>query len=101
MTCNALVRAIRSSFYALALKQLIVKTLVGLQVVPHFISSTEQVYLFLAQKWQHLPWDETTMLNACKRQNGVALGQWLLRGPSRREVLLTSTTRATVPGLLV
>ena len=33
--------------------------------------------------------------------NGVTLGRWLLRGPSRREVLRTSTTHARVPWLLV
>ena len=36
-----------------------------------------------------------------KRQSGMTLGQWLLRGPSRREVLLTGTIHARVPKLLV
>ena len=35
------------------------------------------------------------MLPAGKRQNGVTLGRWLLRGPSRREVLLTNAIRAS------
>ena len=32
---------------------------------------------------------------AGKQQIGVTLGRWLLRGPSRREVLLTGTTNAS------
>ena len=34
------------------------------------------------------------MLNVGKQQNGMTLNRWLRRGPSRREVLLTSTTHA-------
>ena len=41
------------------------------------------------------------MLNVGKRHNDVTLGQWLLRGPGRREVLLTGTTHARVPRMLV
>ena len=36
------------------------------------------------------------MLHAGERQSGVTLDLWLLRGPSRRELLLTSTTHARV-----
>ena len=42
-----------------------------------------------------------TMLYAGKQQSGVTLGRRLLRGPSRREVLLTGTTQARVPRLPV
>ena len=42
-----------------------------------------------------------TMLNVGKRKNGVTLGRWLLRGPSRKEVLLTTTTHVRVPRPLV
>ena len=41
------------------------------------------------------------MLNVGKQQNGVTLGRLLLRGPSRRKVLLTSTTHARMPRPLV
>ena len=41
------------------------------------------------------------MLNVSKQQNGLTLGRWLLRGLSRRKVLLTSTTHAIGPRLLV
>ena len=41
------------------------------------------------------------MPNVGKQQNGVTVGRWLLRGLSRREVLLTSTTHARMPRLLV
>ena len=42
------------------------------------------------------------MLYGGKQQRGVTtLGRWLLRGPSRREVLLTGTTHPRVPRLLV
>ena len=41
------------------------------------------------------------MLNAGEQESGVTLGRWLLRGPSRREVLLTGTTHAKVSKLLV
>ena len=41
------------------------------------------------------------MLNVGKQENGLTLGRWLLRGPSRREVQLTSKTHARVPRLLV
>ena len=34
------------------------------------------------------------MLNVGRQQNGATLGRWLLRGPSCREVLLTSTPHA-------
>ena len=41
------------------------------------------------------------MLHAGKRQSGATLGRWLLRGPSCREVLLTSTIHEIVPRPLV
>ena len=41
------------------------------------------------------------MLYAGKQPSGVTLGRLLLRGPSRSEVLLTGTTHARVPRLLV
>ena len=47
------------------------------------------------------PYLRPTMLYAGNHHSSMTLGLWLLRGPSRREVLLTSTTHARMPRLLV
>ena len=39
----------------------------------------------------------STMLHAGKRQSGLTLDQWLLRGPRYREMLLTNATEAGAP----
>ena len=41
------------------------------------------------------------MLDVGKQQNGVTLDRWLLRGPSRRDVLLTSTTHENAKAAVV
>ena len=40
------------------------------------------------------------MLHAGKRQRGVTLDKWLLRGPSYKAMPLTNTTEANVPRTL-
>ena len=61
----------------------------------------DAVFSIIAKQQRDQAIIEATMLYAGKQQRGVPLGRWLLRGPSRREILLTGTTQARVPRLPV